>query len=98
MFLIRHNREGNTPEVTAIIYNADPEQAETYDIWTDQAIPPTEDIPGMVAKLHIQLDSKILFYNYSKPKTWEDNITELQQQQQVMKVAIDDLILGGGEQ
>lgn len=95
MFLIRHDKEGKTPAVTAVIYNADPDQAGTHDIWTDQALPLTEDIPGMVARLHIRLENKTLFYNYSKPKTWEDYIAELQQQQQIMKAAMDDLIMGG---
>ncbi|MCM3174464.1 hypothetical protein [Paenibacillus sp. MER 99-2] len=96
MILVKHTGEGSTPVVTALIYNADPDQATTHDIWIDKQVPVSEDIPGMTAQLHIRLEDNALFYNYSKPMTWQDYIAELRKQQEVIKAAMDDLIMGGG--
>ncbi|MET1173762.1 hypothetical protein [Paenibacillus amylolyticus] len=95
MILVKHNAEGNTPVVTALVYNADSDQASPQDIWVDQPVPVSEDIPGMNAQLHIRLEDNSLFYNYTKPMSLQDYMGELRQQQQIMKEAMDDLIMGG---
>lgn len=49
----------------------------------------------MNAQLHIRLEDNSLFYNYTKPMSLQDYMGELRQQQQIMKAAMDDLIMGG---
>ncbi|MET3828650.1 hypothetical protein ABIC86_000110 [Paenibacillus sp. DS2363] len=62
---------------------------------TDQSIPQIDDVPGMQPTLYVKLNTQELFFNYSRPETLQDQVQRLQNQQSIMKNAMDDLIMGG---
>lgn len=95
MFLITYKPGKNATEVDSITQNPVPEDIVPNSYVTDQAIPIPNDIPGMIPILYTKVDDKTLYYNYIKPETIDSLISQLQEQQAVIKAAMDDLIMGG---
>ncbi|OPG98611.1 hypothetical protein B2I21_09730 [Chryseobacterium mucoviscidosis] len=95
MLLITYKPGQNTAEVESITHNPVPGVNENNSYTTDQALPIPENIPGMIPILYTKVDTKTLYYNYIKPETIESLISQLQEQQAVIKAAMDDLIMGG---
>ncbi|WP_315370866.1 hypothetical protein [Paenibacillus xylanexedens] len=95
MLLITYKPGQNATEVNSITDNPGPEETVPNSYVTDQAIPIPNDIPGMIPILYTKVDTKTLYYNYIKPETIDSLISQLQEQQAVIKAAMDDLIIGG---
>nr|WP_145402949.1 hypothetical protein [Paenibacillus xylanexedens] len=95
MKVIRH--DGGKPHalVLSIEHNPTDYEQNNTTIRTDVMIPLPEPIPGMDATLMIDTDTNTLFYNYTRPEVLEDRVAKIAIQQDVIKTAIDDLIMGG---
>nr|WP_145404226.1 hypothetical protein [Paenibacillus xylanexedens] len=95
MKIIKH--DGGKPHalVLSIEHNPTDYELNSTTIRTDMNIPLPEPIPGMDATLMIDTNTNALFYNYTRPEVLEDRVAKIATQQDVIKTAIDDLIMGG---
>ncbi|CAH1203922.1 hypothetical protein [Paenibacillus sp. JJ-223] len=94
MILIKHAPAKDQAMVLSITH-APTASAGENEILTDNNIPVVDEIPGMTPILFINLESKELYFNYIKQQTVEDTLNDLQDQQTIIKKAMDDMIIGG---
>ncbi|MGO4730837.1 hypothetical protein [Paenibacillus sp. 2KB_22] len=91
------NHDGNKPNALVLSIEHNPTNYVLTEkmILTDIDVPLPEPIPWMEATLYINTETNVMFYNYARPETLSELVSRMASQQNVMKSAIDDLIMGG---
>lgn len=92
MYIIYKEVSETTGEVDGVIFipSADDRAKTGRDIDNSAMVYPV-NIPGMVSRLMINLETNELYYDYYVPETVESKITELEKENGALRQAVAEL-------